>query len=176
MISNIDIDIFPTHFVLPPREVISWWGVRRRSLLISKKCYYESQLEKAKLHVYSVNFRLNIWLGCVCHKECAVHCLWNLTWKYFPRILHQLAHLLRIAHFLLIAASEVPRLMLLEFYRQEECTTLRAYISQKTKKKIGFQYHRNLITRMQSPQQAQIICFCTDIRSFSVLYRILEPP
>ena len=39
----------------------------------------ESQLEKAKLHVYSVNFRLNIWLGCVCHKECAVHCLWNLT-------------------------------------------------------------------------------------------------
>ena len=66
--------------------------------------------------------------------------------------------------------------MLLEFYRQEECTTLRAYISQRTKKKIGFQYHRNLITRMQSPQEAQIICFCTDIRSFSVLYCILQPP
>ena len=136
----------------------------------------EIQFEEAKVHVYSVNFRLNIWLGCVCHKECAVHCLWNLTWKYFPRILHQLAHLLRIAHFLLIAASEVPRLMLLEFYRQEECTTLRAYISQRTKKKKGFQYHRNLITRKQSPQEAQIICFCTDIRSFSVLYCILQPP
>ena len=66
--------------------------------------------------------------------------------------------------------------MLSEFYRQEECTTLGAYISQRTKKKIGFQYHRNLITRMQSPQEAQIICFCTDIRSFSVLYCILEPP